>query len=269
MDAELILFSILEKDRAYLLTHPEHVLSSSQRKKWARWLRKRGDAYPLQYLVGKQEFYKRDFAVGPEVLIPRPETEVLVDVCLDLLETMAVGKPRVLDVGTGSGVIAVTLARENKSALVTATDISSRALSLARQNAVFHKCEKQIEFLEGSGMEPLKARGEPFDLVVSNPPYVGVCTQHLVDKSVSMYEPREAVFARNNGLEMYEALFKECPRFMKPGAPLVLEIGAGAKRQVCQEARIWAWRESSVKKDLAGIDRCLVFAHGNQERRYS
>ena len=263
LDAELMLGCILGRSRAYLLAHPEVRLDPAQAERWANWLRKREGHYPIQYLLGNQEFYGRGFAVGPGVLIPRPETELLVDVCLERLDAMALPNPRVLDVGTGSGAIAVTLAAERPRLRVTATDISRRALAVARQNAARHGCEARIEFLEGRGLTPLAGRGARWDLVVSNPPYVPTAGRGRVDRSVAAYEPGAAVFAGPDGLEMYETLLKGCPSVMTPASPLVVEIDAGARGRVCRLARRRNWRGVEVRRDLAGIERCLVLVRRN------
>ncbi len=264
LDAELMLGSILARPRAYLLAHPGLRLAGGEAARWESWLRKRGEHYPLQYLLGHQEFYGRSFAVGPGVLIPRPETELLVDVCLEWLDGMAQADPRVLDVGTGSGAIAVTLAAERQRLRVTATDVSRRALAVARENASRYGCESRVEFLEGRDLAPVAGRADRWDLLVSNPPYVATSDRGRVDRSVAAHEPREAVFARRDGMEMYEAVMEGCPPVMEPSAPLVLEIGAGAKARVCRSARRWGWRDVEVRKDLAGIERCLVLVRGNQ-----
>lgn len=258
-----MLGSILGRSRAYLLAHPELRLGSGQAEQWGKWLRKRGAHYPIQYLLGMQEFYGRSFSVGPGVLIPRPETELLVDVCLECLDGMARSNPRVLDVGTGSGAIAVTLAAERRQVRVTATDISRRALSVARQNAARHGCETRIEFLEGRDLTPVAGRPPGWDLVVSNPPYVASVARGAVDRSVVAYEPAAAVFAGRGGMEMYETLLEGGPSLIGPSSPLVLEIGAGAKERVCRLARRWGWYELDVRRDLAGIERCLVLVRGN------
>lgn len=263
LDAELMLGSILGRSRAYLLAHPELHLDSSQTARWTNWLRKRAGHYPIQYLLGNQEFYGRSFAVGPGVLIPRPETELLVDVCLERLDAMALPNPKVLDVGTGPGTIAVTLAAERPRLRVTATDISRRALAVAKRNAARHGCESRIEFLEGRGLTPLEGRGARWDLVVSNPPYVPTADRGRVDRSVAAYEPVAAVFAGPDGLEMYETLLKGCPSVMTPSGPLVVEIDAGARGRVCRLARRWSWRGVEVRRDLAGIERCLVLVRRN------
>ena len=266
LDAELMLGSILARPRAYLLAHPELRLDSGQAARWATWLRKRGEHYPLQYLLGSQEFYGRRFAVGPGVLIPRPETELLVDVCLEWLDGMAQPNPRVLDVGTGSGAIAVTLAAERQRVRVTATDISRRALAAAGKNATRYGCQSRIEFLEGRDLAPVADLPDCWDLIVSNPPYVATADRGRVDRSVAVHEPCEAVFAGQDGMEMYEALFEGCPSVLGPSAPLVLEIGAGAKERVSRAARRRGWRDVQVRKDLAGIERCLVLVRGEPGR---
>ena len=268
LDAELMLGSILGRSRAYLLAHPELHLDSAQAARWTSWLRKRAGHYPIQYLLGNQEFYGRGFAVGPGVLIPRPETELLVDVCLERLDAMARPSPKVLDVGTGSGAIAVTLAAERPRLRVTATDISRRSLSAARRNAARHGCESRIEFLEGWGLAPLEGRAASWDLVVSNPPYVPAGDGSRVDRSVAAYEPGAAVFAGPDGLEMYELLLKGCPSVMTPSSPLVLEIAAGSRGRVCRLARRWGWRGVETRRDLAGLERCLVLVRSHPGETY-
>ena len=268
LDAELMLGSILGRSRAYLLAHPELHLESAQAGRWASWLRRRAGHYPIQYLLGNQEFFGRSLAVGPGVLIPRPETELVVDVCLEWLDAMALPNPKVLDVGTGSGAIAVTLAAERPRLQVTATDISRRALAVAARNAARHGCESRIEFLEGRDLTPLEGRAARWDLVVSNPPYVATVDQGRVDRSVAAHEPADAVFAGPDGMEMYQTLLKGCPPLVTPSSPLVLEIAAGAKRRVCRLARHWSWRNVEVRRDLAGIERCLVLVPRNHGEGY-
>ena len=258
-----MLGSILGRSRAYLLAHPEVHLDAAQAARWASWLRKRAEHYPIQYLLGNQEFYGRSFAVGPGVLIPRPETELLVEVCLERLDAMDLPHPKVLDVGTGSGAIAVTLAAERPRLRVTATDISRRALAVAERNAARHGCESRIEFLDGRDLTPLDGRSTRWDLVVSNPPYVATTDRGRIDRSVAVHEPAAAVFAGPDGLEMYETLLKGCPPVMTPSSPLVLEIAAGAMGRVCRLARRWSWRKVEVRRDLAGIERCLVLVRRN------
>ena len=264
LDVELMLGSILGRSRAYLLTHPELRLDSGQAATWASWLRKRGEHYPIQYLLGNQEFYGRSFAVGPRVLIPRPETELLVDVCLERIDGMAQPEAKVLDVGTGSGAIAVTLAGERPRLRITATDISRHALAAAKRNASRHGCEGRIEFVEGRDLTELADQGGRWDLVVSNPPYVSTADRGRVDRSVAAFEPHEAVFAGRDGMEMYEVLLAGCPSVMEPSGALVLEIAAGARKRVSRLARCRGWRELEVRKDLAGIERCLVLVPGDQ-----
>ena len=259
-----MLGSILGRPRAYLLAHPELRLVPGQVARWASWLQKRGAHYPIQYLLGNQEFYGRSFAVGPGVLIPRPETELLVDVCLEWLDGMAQRNPRVLDVGTGSGAIAVTLAAERQRVRVTATDISQRALVVAKKNAARHGCESRVEFLEGRALSAQSGWTGRWDLVVANPPYVATADRGSVDRAVAAYEPCEAVFAGRDGMEMYKALLEGCPSVLEPSGPLVLEIGAGAKERVGRLARRWGWRDVETRKDLAGIERCLVLVRENQ-----
>ena len=169
-DAELLVASILQCERAFLFTYPEDRLSSGQQRLFRQWLTKRGQHYPLQYLRGKQEFYGREFLVRPGVFIPRPETELLLEASLELLEQSREEELLIADVGRGSGCVAVTLACEDSRTRVAATDTSSTALQAARQNAETHQCQGRIQFYEGEALQPLAGLKAHFHLVVSNPP---------------------------------------------------------------------------------------------------
>lgn len=258
-DAELILLSVLECDRTFLLSRPEQMLSIPQERVFHQWLRKRGEHYPLQYLRGTQEFYGREFLVTPAVLIPRPETELVVETSLSLLQGCDEDEVYVLEVGTGSGCIAVTLACEDPRIMTTATEISATALSCARRNAEKHACLHRIEFLLGDAARPVVNRGPHYHLLVSNPPYVGRLREHEVEISVARYEPREAVFAGELGLDVYRGLLSDGKAVLRPDGCLVVELGHDIGGPVRSLGRAQGWVRSELLKDLSGVDRCAIF----------
>ena len=258
-DAEVIVRSILGCDRAFLFAHPEEPLSADQQRRIQQWLLKRGRHYPTQYLRGEQEFFGREFKVEPGVLIPRPETELLVEVSLELLAEMRAEAGEVLDAGTGSGCIAVSLACELPLAVVTATDVSRVALKVASRNAELHGCSKRIRFEKTNASDPLAQGSDRYHLIVSNPPYVGISEKVWVEKSVLEYEPQGAVFAGPTGMEVYELLLSGGRGVLREEGRLVLELGHGQKQKVCNLAAGLGWSHLSTRKDLAGIDRCAVF----------
>ncbi len=259
-DAQLLVLKATGKDLAFLLTHPEWKLASEHRQKLEQWLEKRKEHCPLQYLLGSQEFFGRTFLVDSSVLIPRPETELVVETCLELLATLDKDPIRVVDIGTGSGCIAVTLACNDPRVQVTAVDISEAALGVARENARRLGCINQVEFLQGDVLGPLESSGKVFDLIASNPPYVEDQSAE-VEYSVKTFEPREAVFAGPTGLEIYTRIFKSSRQLLKHPGWLVLEMGYGISERVAALAGIEGWRRVEIRNDLAGIPRCAVFNH--------
>jgi release factor glutamine methyltransferase len=261
-DAELLVAAAAGRDRTFILAHSEVRLSDEQMRQLADWVELRRGHYPVQYLLGVQEFYGRPFRIDDSVLIPRPETELAVELCLNRIETLPHPAVQVLEIGTGSGCIAVTLACESGKSAVTATDISTAALRVARSNAKMHRVSDRIEFLQGDVAEPVMNRAGFYHLVVSNPPYVeDACTE--VDASVKIYEPKEAVFAGPTGLEIYDKLFSGVKDLVRHPGWLVLELGYGGLSRVRALGEARGWRFVLCRKDLADIDRCALFElHG-------
>jgi release factor glutamine methyltransferase len=256
LDTELLLANLLGTDRIFLFAHSELPLSGQQAATLRIQLEKRAEGFPLQYLLGHQEFYGRDFQVSPAVLIPRPETELLVEVALELIRGWP-EETRVLDLGTGSGCIAVSLACESACLHVTGVDISAAALEVARSNAERNGCSERLEFLQGDLLAPVIERREYFHLIVSNPPYVARGCGHL-EPDVARYEPAAALFSGDTGLEIYDRILKEAGAVLRPNGLLVLELGFGLAEQVVEISRQSGWYVVLLRKDLAGIDRCLV-----------
>jgi release factor glutamine methyltransferase len=252
MNAEVLLMFILSCDRAYLFAHPERELTPEEISRYDEALAKRASGIPAQYITGHQEFWGMDFIVSSAVLIPRPETEHLIETVLPLARLLA--KPRIVDVGTGSGCVALALAKELKSAEVHATDISSAALEIARANAARLQLENRVQFHQTdllTGLEP-----ESFDFVVSNPPYVGRSEEDQVQMEVRKFEPPQAVFAGETGLEVISRLIPEAQRALIPDGWLIMEISGTVAKQV--EKELVAWKSVSLIKDLQQIPRVAV-----------
>ena len=267
VDAQAIVAHLLGVNRAYLVANPMRVLTESEDARFDSLVAQRSLGFPVAYLVGTREFYSRDFGVGPDVLIPRPETETLVEAALQRLtpgaspalvtpgasaEATDRGPISVLDLGTGSGVIAITLACELPSALVTATDSSPGALEIARTNAAALGAAR-IEFLEGAWYAPVA--GRRFDLVVSNPPYVAHADPHLGQGDLRFEPPGALTDGSADGLDSIRAIVAAAAAHLNPGGWLLLEHGydqAPAVRALFEAA---GFAEIIAIADLAGIPR--------------
>ena len=249
-DAELLLAHVLGWDQAALLTHPERLLSTTQTAQFENYLTRRIASEPLQYITGTQEFFGLAFAVTPDVLIPRPETEHLVEAVLAQFSHQA--NARILDVGTGSGAIAIALAQALPRAHVTAVDLSSAALAVARHNAERHHVETRITFQQSDLLAALP--GAQFDAIVSNPPYIA--EGDVLEAQVSRYEPRAALFAGPSGLEIYQRLIPQAGVALIPSGWLMLEIGFGQKPAI--QSLLNTWHAVSFVNDLQGIPRVVL-----------
>jgi release factor glutamine methyltransferase len=247
-DAEVLLAHVLQCDQAALLTHPERLLTPAESDQLESSLKRRLASEPMQYITGSQEFFGLLFEVTPAVLIPRPETEHLVEAALEHIGREAV---RIVDVGTGSGAIAISLAHARPQSHVTAVDLSVAALEVARRNAQRHGVLDRVTFLQSNLLAAVY--GADFDVVVSNPPYIA--EGEVLEAQVSDYEPQSALYAGPTGLEVYERLIPEARMVLKPEGWLLLEIGFG--QQPAVEALLRGWRFVSVGHDLQGIPRVL------------
>jgi release factor glutamine methyltransferase len=248
-DAEVLLAHVLGCDQVALLTHPERLLSPAESDQLESFLRRRLASEPMQHITGVQEFFGLSFEVTPDVLIPRPETEHLVEEALEHVGREA--DTRIVDVGTGSGAIAVALAHARLKSHVTAVDLSSAALEVARRNAQRHEVLERVTFLQSDLLAAVD--GSDFDVVVSNPPYIA--EGEVLEPQVSNYEPHSALYAGPTGLEVYERLIPQADKVLKPQGWLLLEIGFG--QQPAVEALLRGWRSVSVVHDLRGIPRVL------------
>ena len=244
-DAELLLMHVLACDRAYLLTHPETQLTAEQAALYEAWLARRARHEPVQYIIGEQEFFGLTFRVTPDVLIPRPETEHLVEAALERAGRESA--LRIADIGTGSGAIAVALAHALPRARVTALDISTAALVVAQENAKSHGVSDRIRFFKSDLLAAVT--GEQFDMIVSNPPYVAEGEE--LERQVRDYEPDVALFAGPEGLDVYRRLIPKAA--LRPGGWLLLEIGHGQRDAL--ERLLSGWANVSFIADLQGIPR--------------
>ena len=252
LNAEILLMFVLNCDRAYLYAHPERELTPDEEARYRKALGRRASGVPSQYITGHQEFWGLDFIVTPAVLIPRPETEHLIEALLPLAK--ASPRPRIADVGTGSGCIAITLAKELEEAEIYATDISTIALEVARANATRHEQQARIKFQETDLLYGLPFNY--FDFIVSNPPYVGESEEEAVQLEVRKHEPRAAVFAGPSGTEVIERLIPEAHAALKPGGWLMMEVSGTIAEQV--EGLLRDWGEIKAIPDLQGIPRVIV-----------
>ncbi len=250
LNAELLLMFTLGCDRAYLYAHPERELTEGEQARYDQAIAERARGVPAQYITGHQEFWGLDFLVTPAVLIPRPETEHVVETALEIVRERP--RPRLVDVGTGSGCLALALANELPGAEILAVEISPAALEIARINAVRLQLEKRVRFIQDdllTGLAP-----ETFDLVVSNPPYVGAHEE--VELQVRRFEPHAAIFGGETGMDVICRLIPQAHSALKPGGWLVMEMSAATAGPVRQ--LLARWSESRVVDDLQGIPRVAV-----------
>jgi release factor glutamine methyltransferase len=251
MNAELLLRFVLNCDRAYLFAHPERELTSDEHSRYHAALAERARGVPAQYITGHQEFWGMDLIVTPAVLIPRPETEHLIETVLELQGSDR-DQLRIADVGTGSGCIALALAKEFPNAEIHATDSSLQALEIARANAARHQLERRIHFHHTDLLATLTP---PFDFIVSNPPYVGESEEDQVQLEVRKFEPRSAVFGGATGTEVIARLILQARELLRPGGTLVLEVSGTIADQVLTLLK--GWDQPSVIPDLQNIPRVI------------
>jgi release factor glutamine methyltransferase len=261
MNAELLLMFTLGCDRAYLYAHPERDLTSDETARYDAVLSERARGVPVQYITGHQEFWGMDLIVTPSVLIPRPETEHVVETVLSLggKENGGQGEPHhantlsIADVGTGSGCIAIALAKELAQAEICAIDVSAAALEIARANAARHQLESRIQFRQADMLTGVE--NNFFDFVVSNPPYVGQSEADQVQLEVRKFEPPQAVFAGPKGTEVIAQLIPQAHAALKSGGWLVMEISGSIAEQV--SLMLGDWSDVLITPDLQSIPRVV------------
>jgi release factor glutamine methyltransferase len=292
--AELLLLHVLNRNRTWLYAHPEEPITDSDTEEFNALLARRIAGEPTQHLTGHQEFWGLDFEVTPDVLIPRPETEHVIEVALDrlALRELRAGRPQksdgaglqIADIGTGSGCIAIALAKELPAAHFLATDISPTALAVAKRNAIKHAVADRIDFREADLLSSVVAQhvapqlgkiqnsaspvsrgsritnhdSRPFDLIASNPPYIGRREADSLPREVRDHEPAAALFGGEEGYELYADLITQSAVHLKPTGILVLELGHNSLPAVQPLLDTPDWTNVGVTNDLAGIPRVLA-----------
>jgi release factor glutamine methyltransferase len=255
-DAELLLIHVLHLDRATLLAYPTRPLSEEQLALYQAAITRRLSHEPIQYITGQQEFFGLRLKVTPATLIPRPETEHLVEA---VLERLPADRPlRILDIGTGTGAIALALAVHLPQAQITALDLSGEALEVARENAANHRLEGRVHFLLSNLLNdlPQKDQTAAFDAIVSNPPYIPEGDRPELHPQVRDYEPATALFAGNLGLDLYRRLIPQAHAALKPGGLLALEIGHGQREALT--ALLADWQQVHFLDDFQQIPRVAL-----------
>ncbi len=261
LDAEHLLAHVVGVGRLQLYLDFERPLSRAELDGFRPLLKRRAAREPLQYIVGRQPFRELNLEVSPGVLIPRPETEVLVQEILDWISKQERPGATALDVGTGSGAIGLSLAFEGSFASVVATDVAEEALEVARRNRDAAKLEDKVDLRRGEFFEPL-GPNERFDVIASNPPYVADGDEPSLQPEVRDWEPRQALFAGVDGLAVLRRLTAEASRHMKVGGLLALEVGSGqAEAVVDLLSQAGGYEDMRIVRDYSGRER-FVFAHG-------
>jgi release factor glutamine methyltransferase len=253
LDAETLLMHAVGRERSYLYAHPELELSCSDVSRYSAMLDRRAAGEPLQYITGHRQFWGLDLEVNPSVLIPRPETEHLVEAAIELLRTKPMA--RVIDVGTGSGCIALALAKELPQVEIEAVDISPEALAVARGNAQRLGLER-VKCALSDLLEKFLHQDARFDMVVSNPPYVGESEADKLQVEVREHEPHCALFGGEQGLDIYRRLIPQAKQVLTPGGWLAMEIGFSQQAAILD--LLSDWKEVRSIADLRGIPRVVV-----------
>lgn len=253
LDAEVLLSFVLKKERIYLYVHFDEPLVKEELAKYREMVKKRVARMPVAYIIGKRDFMGYEFKVSPAVLVPRPETEILVQT---VLENLPEGKNLVADIGTGSGAIAIALALENADLSVRAVDISSEALAVAQENSRTLAVSERVEFILGDLLAPLQ--GNRYRALISNPPYIPQADMEILPPEVKEYEPERALFGGIDGLDIYRRLTAGSGELLEPGGFLAVEVGINEAVPVAELAKNAGFCRTQIIKDYAGIDRVVV-----------
>jgi release factor glutamine methyltransferase len=264
IDAEVLLAHVLDVERIDLYTRHDQPLSASELSRFKKLIRRRALREPVAYITRSKEFWSRDLTVTPDVLIPRPETELLVERALEILSRMAATEKRnILDLGTGSGAVVIALASVQPHHLYVASDISANAIQVARQNAQRHGLDPVIRFLVGDWLRPFKPDDSRFDLIVSNPPYIQRGLIDGLQPEIVKFEPRRALDGGENGLRCLERIISEAHRHLTESGTLLLEIGYDQREAIADIAARRKWYgQPEFYKDYAGHDRVVEIRRG-------
>jgi len=255
LEARILLCYALKQPVEYIILNHDAKLSAAEKEIYFSLVARRKKLEPLAYITGSKEFYGRSFYVNKKVLIPRNDTEVLIELVIDQYQQMDNTNIKVLDLGTGSGIIALTLALEINQAKITAIDNSASALFVAKCNAQTYSLLDRVEIIQSNWYESLD--NERFDFIVSNPPYIDVLEQPFMAKETIIYEPRNALYSRNNGLADYELIIKGAKQHLTDNGLLFLEIGFTQAKLVAELLSIYGFQVLLTKQDLQGHERAI------------
>ena len=256
-EAGSLLSHTIKRDRTFVISHAEDLLEQPDFETFRDLVRRRGAGEPLQYIIGRQDFYGREFVVSPDVLIPRPETELLVESALDLMNDDA----SICDVGTGSGCIAITLLCERPQARCIAIDISEPALRIAKENAAALGVANRLDLVYSDCFDSVALDKRKFDLIVSNPPYVSADVVSGLQREVKDHEPMVALTPGTDGLSVIRRLLNEGPRYLREDGFMLLEIGFDQSETVRELVDVLIWEMIDIKPDLQGIPRIVILRH--------
>jgi len=259
LDSHVLLAHCIGRDRQFLYAHPERNLSGAEEKRFHALVARREKGEPVAYITGRKEFWSLTFEVTPDVLVPRPDTEILVETVLKLFGRRE--RVRILEIGTGSGAISVALASELERASITATDSSPKALEVAGRNAANNDVGERISFLCGDLFEPVRGI---YDIVVSNPPYIAEEEFELLSPEVREYEPRRALVGGPTGTEFHRRLIEGAGRFLEVGGWLAMELGARQGDAVEKMLHESGYYDSIFHRDYAGIERVVLAQTGGR-----
>ncbi|MDQ6788905.1 MAG: peptide chain release factor N(5)-glutamine methyltransferase [Acidobacteriota bacterium] len=252
-EAASILAFALQKDKTFLVAHSEYELSEEEEKRFQNFLNRRAGREPFQYITQRQEFFGLDFLVTPDVLIPRPETELIVESAIEILREKDL--PQFCEVGVGSGCISISILHENKTARAVGLDVSEKALQIAAENAERHAVSERMELKISDVFADLT--GEKFDLIVSNPPYISIEEFGNIQLEVRDFEPQTALTDGEDGLTIIEKIIAGAPKFLKPNSFLLLEIGFGQAKKVRAMFSPQLWNAVEILPDLQNIPRTV------------
>lgn len=256
-EAGALLASVLNSDRTFLITHGMDLLIRTQLERFQQHVARRAAGEPLQYITGSQEFFGLEFEVNRQVLIPRPETELLVESALQEIGD-AEAAPLICDIGTGSGCIAIALLHERPRARAVAVDVSLAAVLLASRNAARHTVSGRVSFVVADCFSTFRKGNPSFDLIVSNPPYIADGDLAGLQREVRDYEPRVALTSGSDGLSMIRNLLEAAPAFLVDGGQLIFEIGYGQRTDIEELIDARVWQVTSIRDDLQGIPRIVT-----------
>ena len=252
LDAELLLAHCLDKNRTYLHTWPDTSITESQKSTFNSLIEKRLTDYPIAYLLGTKAFWTLDLRVTPDVLVPRPETELLVEIALEKIKM--IDNPKILDLGTGSGVIALALASERPDAKIIACDYSEKALLVAKKNAIDNKLDHQVTYIQSDWYSNIV--GTDFDLIVSNPPYIAPDDPHLLQ--TIRHEPQHALVAENKGMQSIEIIIKNSKKHLRNGAWLMVEHGHDQSKNTLELFTYYGFEHAVNYLDVAKNPRLSI-----------